>query len=69
MIAVGQTVWWKWINGFAEGVVVDITPERTQIETKGKLITRNGTPDNPALIIEHANGTKILKLASEVKHS
>jgi hypothetical protein len=67
MIAVGQTVWWKWINGFAEGVVTDIRPERTQIESKGKLITRNGSADNPALIIKHANGSMILKLLSEVK--
>jgi hypothetical protein len=63
----GDTVAWRWGAGLAEGVIQAIEPSRTEIESKGKRIVRNGTPDNPALIIRHTSGTLVLKLASEVQ--
>ena len=33
---------------------------------KGSEITRNGTDDNPALLIEQEDGSRVLKLRSEV---
>ncbi len=64
---VQDTVAWTWGNGLAEGVIVKISPERTEIISKGKRIVRNGSPDNPALIIKHASGSQVLKLQSEVQ--
>ena len=64
---VHDSVAWKWGSGLAEGTVVKICPERTEIMSKGKKIVRNGTADNPALIIKHASGNQVLKLQSEVQ--
>ncbi|MGL6340387.1 MAG: HVA1 family protein [Waterburya sp.] len=33
---------------------------------KGKKITRKGTKDNPAYLIEQEDGTNVLKLKSEL---
>lgn len=63
----GDTVYWKWGNGVAEGKVETVAHERIEIETKGKTIARNGSGDNPAIVIIQDNGTKVLKLSSEVK--
>lgn len=63
----GDAVAWKWANGVAEGKIVRIVQDRVQIETKGKIITRNGSKKNPALVIKHNSGTNVLKLASEVQ--
>lgn len=62
-----DAVAWQWANGIAEGVVTKICLERTEITSKGKKIVRNGTVDNPALIIKHTSGTTVLKLQSEVQ--
>jgi hypothetical protein len=60
---------WTWGNGIAEGVVTEVSTERTEIYSKGKKIVRNGTADNPALIIKHKSGNLVLKLQSEVQKS
>ena len=36
---------------------------------KGSEITRNGTPEDPALYIEQEDGDGVLKLASEVERA
>ena len=64
---VGDLVAWKWLNGVAEGEITEIHHERHEIVTKGKHIVRNGTVDNPAIVIKHTSGTKVLKLASEIQ--
>jgi hypothetical protein len=64
---VNDTVAWAWVNGIAEGVVVEVCLQRTEIVSKGKKIVRNGTPSNPALIISHQSGNPVLKLQSEVQ--
>lgn len=63
----GDSVAWKWVNGLGEGTVIEVCTEKTKLESKGKLIVRNGSPENPALIIHHNSGNKVLKLASEVQ--
>jgi hypothetical protein len=63
----GDYVAWKWGYGLAEGKVKSIHYEPTTIVSKGKLIKRNGTVDNPAVIIEHKSGNEVLKLRSEVQ--
>jgi hypothetical protein len=67
MLKIGQTVFWKWGNGFAEAEIQAIHYSTTDIETKGKTIVRHGSENNPALILKNKKGVLILKLASEVK--
>jgi hypothetical protein len=49
---IGDHVAWQWANGLAQGIVKDIRTERVEIVSKGKKIVRNGSADNPALIID-----------------
>lgn len=67
MIQVGDAVGWLWVGSLATGVVVEVHPCRHEIVTKGKHIARNGTPDDPALVIRHTKGSLVLKLSHEVQ--
>lgn len=62
----GSSVSWKWGNGTADGTVEKVSHETTEIQSKGETITRNGTKDNPAIVIKQDDGTKVIKLASEL---
>ncbi|RYH34782.1 MAG: DUF2945 domain-containing protein [Alcaligenaceae bacterium] len=62
----GDSVTWSWGNGTASGTVEKVAHEKTEITSKGQTITRNGTDDNPAIVIKQDDGTKIVKLASEL---
>ena len=63
---VKDEVEWKWGNGTAHGNVEKIEYNTTKIQSKGEAVTRNGTKDNPAIVIRQNDGTKIIKLASEL---
>lgn len=63
----GDYVVWRWGNGLAHGLIKTVHTETTTITSKGKLIKRNGSPENPALIIAHTSGNDVIKLASEVQ--
>ena len=63
---IGQTVYWNWYGKVIHGQVIQISYEKTFIESKGKLIIRNGTSENPAIIISHKSGNDVIKLASEL---
>ncbi|AEF40324.1 hypervirulence associated TUDOR domain-containing protein [Hoyosella subflava] len=63
----GDMVAWKWGNGTASGEVVRIAPEKTSIQSKGQTITRNGSSDNPAVVITQDDGTRVIKLQSELE--
>ena len=62
----GDTVTWKWGKGQGIGTITKIYTEPATITIDKSKITRNGTEDNPALLIAQDNGSKVLKLASEV---
>ena len=62
----GDTVTWKWGKGRGVGTVTKVYTEPTTITIEKSKITRNGTEENPALLIAQDNGSKVLKLASEV---
>lgn len=62
----GSPVSWKWGNGTAEGKVKEIHREKITKKIKGSQVTRNGTSDNPAYLIEQEDGTELLKLRSEL---
>lgn len=68
-LKIGDEVGWRWGNGIATGLVASINPERTEIVSKGSRVVRKGSPKNPAVIINHKNGNRVLKLASELQHT
>ena len=63
----GTKVTWKWGNNEAEGKVTEVHHEKVTRKSKGSEITRNGTDDDPAYVIEQEDGTTVLKLKSEVE--
>ena len=67
MIRTGTQVKWKWGNGTAEGKVTETYKETITKTIKGSEITRNGSDDDKALLIEQEDGDQVLKLESEVE--
>lgn len=61
----GDNVFWKWASGEAQGTIKEIHNSKITKTIKGSEITRDGSSENPALVIEHENSV-VLKLASEV---
>lgn len=68
-IRTGTTVSWAWGTSRAEGTVTEIHRETVSRTTKGQTVTRNGSRDNPAYVIEQDDGTVVLKLRSEVERA
>ena len=67
MIREGTRVTWKWGNGYAVGKVAERLEESVTRTIEGKSITRDGSRENPALVIEQEDGQMVLKLQSEVE--
>ncbi|HEY9845577.1 MAG TPA: DUF2945 domain-containing protein [Candidatus Caenarcaniphilales bacterium] len=63
----GDKVAWDWGQGQATGEIKEIHKEKVTKKIKGSEITRNGSADNPAYLIEQADGDLVLKLGSELK--
>lgn len=68
-IRVGTTVTWSGGSSHAQGTVTEVHHERVSRTTKGEKVTRNGTDDDPAYVIEQDDGTVVLKLRSEVERA
>ena len=66
-IRTGTTVSWKWQSGTATGKVIKIYRFRITLKLGDTEVTRNGTEDNPAILIEQKNKARALKLVSEVR--
>ncbi len=69
MIRKGTKVSWNWGSSTADGTVQEVHHEKVSRTSKGEQITRNGSKDNPAYVIEQDNGTTVLKLRSELNES
>jgi len=65
----GSSVSWKWGQGVAEGSVVEVHHDTVTRTVKGSQITRKGSDDDPAYVIEQEDGTTVLKLRSELRES
>jgi len=65
-IRTGTEVTWKWGTSTASGKVVEVHHEKVTRQIEGEQITRNGSDENPAYVIEQDDGTTVLKLRSEV---
>lgn len=62
----GQHVSWHFGTGTAHGTIADRFERRVSRTIKGKRIVRVGTPDNPAFLVEQADGGRALKRGSEL---
>ncbi|MEN0021001.1 MAG: DUF2945 domain-containing protein [Planctomycetota bacterium] len=67
MIREGTRVKWKWGNGVAEGTVEERCTGSITRTVDNSEITRNGSEDDPALIVKQDDGQTVLKLVSEVE--
>lgn len=63
----GSTVSWDYSSETAIGKVYKTYTKSVALKIKNSTITRNGTPENPALQIAQDDGSRVLKLASEVQ--
>ena len=59
-------VQWDWGDGTAEGYIRGVFREKTTRTIKGAQVTRNGSTDDPAYLIEQHDGDEVLKLHSEI---
>ncbi len=66
-IRTGTTVTWKWGSSEASGTVTEVHHDSVTRTSKGAEITRHGSEDDPAYVIEQDDGTTVLKLRSEVE--
>ena len=63
----GERVSWAWGNGRGHGTVVEVFERDVTRTIEGAKITRHGSPENRALVIEQEDGGHVLKLESEVQ--
>lgn len=63
----GDSVKWKWGNGYGHGKVKSKFVSKTTRQINGTEVTRDGSKDDPALYINSDDGNNVLKLASEVE--
>ena len=68
-IRAGTVVTWNWGTSEAEGTVTEIHHGDVTRSSKGQQVTRHGSHDNPAYVIEQDDGTLVLKLQSEVERA
>lgn len=67
MIREGSRVKWNWGNGTGEGKVEETFTREVTRTIKGSEITRKGEEGNKALLIKQEDGSRVLKLESEVE--
>lgn len=60
---------WSWGNGTATGKVKETFAEDVTRTLQGSEITKHGTDDDHALLIEQEDGDEVLKLQSEVERA
>ena len=65
----GSRVRWKWGRSWAEGTIDEVHHDDVSRTTKGEKVTRKGSHDDPAYVIEQEDGTTVLKLQSEVERA
>ncbi|GGD97204.1 hypothetical protein GCM10011515_16260 [Tsuneonella deserti] len=63
----GQQVRWQWSGSKASGKIVERFDRRVQRTIKGSKIVRNGSNEDPAYLVEQADGDRVLKLGSELE--
>lgn len=64
---IGTPIKWKWLGRSILGQVVEVHFIRFTKLIKEKNITRNGTKDNPAYLVQSQAGNLAIKLQSELE--
>lgn len=64
---IGDTVKWKWGEGYGEGKITERFEEKITRSIDGTEVTRNASDDEPAYMIEQADGDRVLKSNSELE--
>lgn len=59
-------VQWKWMGKSIHGTIEEVFESKITKNIKGKKITRNGTPENPAYLVKSEAGNLALKLQTEL---
>lgn len=62
----GTRVRWNWGQGVGRGRIADRFERHVERTIEGALIRRNGSPEDPAFLIDTDNGGQVLKLRSEI---
>lgn len=65
----GSKVSWKWGNCTGAGTFVEVHEKKLTKTLKGSEITRNGSADCAAYLVEDDDGTQVLKLHGELVQS
>ena len=65
----GTTLRWKWGDSHASGKVSEVFTRKVTRTLKGSKISKNGSDDCPAYLIEQEDGDQVLKLHSEVQQA
>ncbi|WP_369026054.1 DUF2945 domain-containing protein [Qipengyuania sp. RANM35] len=64
-----QHVQWNWGDGTGTGQITERFERKVTRTLEGSEITRNGTKDDPAYLIEQEDGSEVLKLGSELSEA
>ena len=65
----GDSVKWKWGNGYGHVTIQSVFTEKTTRTIDGSEVVRKGSKDDPAYYIHVEDGNNVLKLHSEVEKS
>ena len=65
--SVGDSIKWKWGEGYGEGKIVERFTEKVSRVIDGTEVTRKASDDEPAYLIEQDDGGRVLKSHSEVQ--
>lgn len=57
---------WEWGDGKGTGKVREVFREKVTRKLQGSEVTREGSDDDPAYLIEQDDGDEVLKLHSEL---
>ncbi|MDG6078906.1 DUF2945 domain-containing protein [Erythrobacter litoralis] len=61
-----QYVEWEWGNGKGKGQIKERFEKEVTRKLQGSEVTKDGTEDNPAYLIEQEDGDEVLKRGSEL---
>lgn len=63
---IGDKVSWDWGSGTGTGKVVERFRQDVTKTIKGTEVKRNASADDPAFLVEQADGDQVLKSGSEL---
>ena len=66
---VGDTVKWKWGDGYGVGKIDERFTGRVTRTFDGTEVTRDASDDDPAFLIKQDDGTEVLKSESEIENA